>query len=262
MLVVEQNAAIALEVAARAYVLEVGQVAVSGTSARAAPRRSRPTESTWVLMAARWPSSSSRSSRGLAIGGDLRLARARARAHPPRDGRHQLRPGRDGDVLDVHRLDADRRTTAGSYWPAFVAHARCSRSSAASASTGRDPAARERARSLTVVIVTIGLLLIIQRRSRAWIWSAEVRGASRARSRTRPGRSAASRSRSRTRHDRRRRSCSSSLLWAFFQFTKLGLALRAAARQPRREPAGRRPRAAGCSRSAGGSRPCSARSPG
>jgi branched-chain amino acid transport system ATP-binding protein len=32
VLVVEQNAAIALEVAARAYVLEVGQVAVSGTS--------------------------------------------------------------------------------------------------------------------------------------------------------------------------------------------------------------------------------------
>jgi branched-chain amino acid transport system ATP-binding protein len=32
ILVVEQNAAIALEVAARAYVLEVGQVAVSGTS--------------------------------------------------------------------------------------------------------------------------------------------------------------------------------------------------------------------------------------
>ena len=29
---VEQNAAIALEVAARAYVLEVGKVAVSGTS--------------------------------------------------------------------------------------------------------------------------------------------------------------------------------------------------------------------------------------
>jgi branched-chain amino acid transport system ATP-binding protein len=32
VLVVEQNAAIALEVAARAYVLEVGRVAVSGTS--------------------------------------------------------------------------------------------------------------------------------------------------------------------------------------------------------------------------------------
>jgi branched-chain amino acid transport system ATP-binding protein len=32
VLVVEQNAAIALEVAAHAYVLEVGKVAVSGTS--------------------------------------------------------------------------------------------------------------------------------------------------------------------------------------------------------------------------------------
>jgi branched-chain amino acid transport system ATP-binding protein len=36
VLVVEQNAAIALEVAARAYVLEVGKVAVSGTSAELA----------------------------------------------------------------------------------------------------------------------------------------------------------------------------------------------------------------------------------
>ena len=32
VLVVEQNAAIALEIASRAYVLEVGKVAVSGTS--------------------------------------------------------------------------------------------------------------------------------------------------------------------------------------------------------------------------------------
>ena len=46
--------------------------------------------------------------RGARVGGDLRVARARARADPPRDGRDQLRAGRDGDVHDLHRLDADR----------------------------------------------------------------------------------------------------------------------------------------------------------
>ena len=44
VLVVEQNAAIALEIAARAYVLEVGKVAVSGTSDELDPRRIRPQE--------------------------------------------------------------------------------------------------------------------------------------------------------------------------------------------------------------------------
>ena len=61
-----------------------------------------------------------RGSRRAAIYG---VARARARPHPPRDGGHQLRAGRDGDVLDVHRLDADDEPRLA-YWPAFAVDAR------------------------------------------------------------------------------------------------------------------------------------------
>ena len=70
----------------------------------ARPRRIRPQELPGVLTA--WPNSSSRSSRARGRG-DLRCARARPRPDPPRHGRDQLRAGRDGDVHDVHRLDAD-----------------------------------------------------------------------------------------------------------------------------------------------------------
>ena len=62
-----------------------------------------------------WPTSSSRSSSGLATGVDLREPRARARPDLPDDGRRQLRAGRDGDVHDVHRVVADgpRRVRTG-----------------------------------------------------------------------------------------------------------------------------------------------------
>ncbi len=51
------------------------------------------------------------------------------------------------------------------------------------------------------------------------------------------------------------------LLWLFFQFTKVGLAMRAAAVNPARGTARRCPRDVDARRSAGGSRPCSARWP-
>ena len=87
----------------------------------------------------------------------------------------------------------------------------------------------ERASILTTVIVTIGLVLIFNGLA-GLIWSAEVR-AFRARSRTTPGRSAASIS---------QQDVGTlavvlvmvTLLWAFFQFTKTGLALRASALNP------------------------------
>ncbi len=44
---------------------------------------------------------------GARVGLDLRVARARARPHPSRDRGDQLRAGRDGDALHVHRVDAD-----------------------------------------------------------------------------------------------------------------------------------------------------------
>ena len=106
VLVVEQNAAIALEVASYAYVLEVGKVAVSGPSEELAPQRIRPQELPGVLRSdGRVLPAGRRRARHRV---DLRRARARARVDPPRDRGDQLRPGRDGDVHDLHRLDADR----------------------------------------------------------------------------------------------------------------------------------------------------------
>ena len=115
VLVVEQNAAIALEVAARAYVLEVGKVAVSGTSDELARDESVRKSLPGVLSVV--AEFFQQVVAGLGSGAIYARARARARADPPRDRRDQLRPGRDGDVHDLHRLDADRRTTAGRTGP-------------------------------------------------------------------------------------------------------------------------------------------------
>ena len=52
------------------------------------------------------------------------------------------------------------------------------------------------------------------------------------------------------------------VLWLLFQYTKIGLAMRAAAVEPGRGAARRRARDVDARRSAGGSRRCSARSPG
>ena len=128
----------------------------------------------------------------------------------------------------------------------------------------RHPAACSSARCSTssviaVVIVTVGLFILID-----GLVDVEMgrrpSGSCRRRSATRSTTSAASRSRGRTSARSRSRSSRSSLLWAFFRFTKLGLgdARRGAA-------AGRGARSSacastGCSRSAGASPPCSARS--
>ena len=102
VLVVEQDARIALNAASTAYVLEVGKVAVSGSSADLrddeAIRRSYLGTDGAVLPTGRL---------GPRLRRHLRVARARARADPPCHRRRQLRPGRDGDVLHLHRLDAD-----------------------------------------------------------------------------------------------------------------------------------------------------------
>ena len=89
VLVVEQSAAIALEVASYAYVLEVGKVAVSGPS-EARAQRVRPQELPGVLRVAEF---FQQVVAGLATEVDLLRARAGARAHPPRRRRDQLRAG-------------------------------------------------------------------------------------------------------------------------------------------------------------------------
>ena len=142
VLVVEQDARIALETASRAYVLEVGRVAVAGPSGELARERVRPAELPRVLGGGALADFMQQVVAGLASGVDLRLARARARPHPPRDRRHQLRPGRDGDVLDVHRLDADDEPRLG-YWPAFAFTLLASFVGGVGDPPGRDPAERE-----------------------------------------------------------------------------------------------------------------------
>ena len=159
----------------------------------------------------------------------LRLARARARPHPSRDGRHQLRAGGDGDVLDVHPLDADREPRL-----AVLARRRCSRSRLVRRRFRHPPARRQAGRAR----------LGAARRDRHDRPAADAQRAHeldlvRARStactaRSRPARStsAASPSRSRTSARSASRSGSSIVLWLFFRFTKVGLALRAAATNP------------------------------
>ena len=296
VLVVEQNAHIALQLAQTAYVLEVGRVALVGPEQRAAGARVGAHGATWATDGrARPPKLDSpmrrRRRRRLAAGAPglvgrrasscssaalvehhlrpadrrrprarrrLRQPRARARAHLPRDRGDQLRAGRDGDGLGVRRLPAD----------------------------------------------PVGLLLLggVLRHARR-----RVRPRHRHPARADPAGAAQVGDRRRDRHrralhpDRRRRqldlgrrhqvhagavrqqrsttsaaspiarqdlgtivvtSSRSSLLWVLFQFTKLGLAMRAAALRPASARARRRPRRTRCSRSAGVSPPCSAPSPG
>ena len=77
-----------------------GRAPSSATTSTSAGAISATDETTWPTSCNRSYPDSRR--------GDLRLARARPRADPSRDRRHQLRPGRDGDLLDLHRLVADR----------------------------------------------------------------------------------------------------------------------------------------------------------
>ena len=185
VLVVEQNAHIALQLAQTAYVLEVGRVALVGAERRAAGARVRAPELPRLLMVElarrlttrrRHPAPASGGGvslphpaaarrrlrlprRRLAREHDLRAAdrrrtregrrlrepRARARPHLPRDRGDQLRAGRDGDGVGVHRIPAHRtgvsptgRRSSPRSAIAFVArHASSSSSSSGPCSTSR-----------------------------------------------------------------------------------------------------------------------------
>ena len=108
VLVVEQNAALALEASVARVRARGRQGRGRGRERRAAARRSRSDARTWATDAARLRLDAA----GAAdrdrprLGRRLGDARGRARADLPLDRRRQLRPGRDGDVLDLHRLVA------------------------------------------------------------------------------------------------------------------------------------------------------------
>jgi branched-chain amino acid transport system ATP-binding protein len=102
VLVVEQNAKLALRSSSRAYVLEVGRVALEGPSPELAENES-VRRRIWGID--RVPATGRRWAR---VGIDLRAARTRDRDHLSLDRDRELRPGRDGDVHDLHRVDAGR----------------------------------------------------------------------------------------------------------------------------------------------------------
>ena len=108
MLVVEQDARIALR-RVLARVRPRGRPRrAHGTSAELQGRRVRPPELPRATDGRRVLRRVHAAGRlGPRVGRHLRAPRARARDHPPLDRSHQLRAGRDGDALDVHRLDAD-----------------------------------------------------------------------------------------------------------------------------------------------------------
>ena len=112
MLLVEQNAALALDLADHAYVLETGRVVMSGPS-EVEERREHPQVVIWVTegltmeqlvqqVVSRPANGAIYALRRAGAGNDLRLDRPL-----------QLRPGRDGDVLDLHRLAVDAVGVSG-----------------------------------------------------------------------------------------------------------------------------------------------------
>ncbi len=107
MLIVEQNASLALDLADQAVLIETGRVALSGPSQRDPRRRRRTARLSRLLigeLVERIPSPT-----GVRTGARRRLRDHGARAGDdlPGDPARELRPGRDGDVLDLFRLEAD-----------------------------------------------------------------------------------------------------------------------------------------------------------
>ena len=131
ILLVEQNASLALDIAEQAYLLETGRIVVSGPGGGDPPATRRSAVRIWGIEGS---------------GGDGRLAapgplghrhgrhlcqrRARAGDDLPGDAPREFRPGRDGDVLDLHRAHADqgRAAVLGGVRPhgrGLVRHRRC-----------------------------------------------------------------------------------------------------------------------------------------
>ena len=168
VLVVEQDARIALNAASTAYVLEVGKVAVSGSSRGAARRRSSSAELSRVLMAQFFQQVVS----GLASGGIYGLlALALVLIHRATGVVNFAQ----GEMAMFSTYIAWTLTTnhGVSYWPAFAITLLAS----FAGGFGIHQAVIrpvERGSQIRVVIVTIGLLLVLNGLA-TWIWTGEVR---------------------------------------------------------------------------------------
>ena len=298
VLVVEQNAHIALQLAGTAYVLEVGRSRCTAR-ARSSQRSTSPSAgATWAtdgrLRALRPPRHPRhrrppRQHRRLAAG--ARAARRRGvfllvgSLHSPTLRAADRRgPGagrvfaslalalvliyRATEVINFAQGEMAMATTyfayqltlwGLSYWPAFFLTLGIAFVfGVARAALVIRPVQHS---VIAVVIVTDRPVLLIDG-ARHWIWGADLKFMPAPFGNTvyhvgsvafsLPGH------RDARRHDR----LACSLLWLFFQFTKLGLAMRAAALRPAAARARRRARELDARASAGASPPCSARSPG
>ena len=120
VLLVEQNANLAMQIAHRVYLLETGRIVASGDAETIARRRHHPQGVPGVLMdrLLRRPRSSA------CRQGGVRAGRPRPRHRLPRHRPPQLRPGRDGHAVGVHRRGSfgrpghpARRWPLSSAWP-------------------------------------------------------------------------------------------------------------------------------------------------
>ena len=107
MLLVEQNAALALDLADHAYLIETGRLVMEGPAQRSARRREYPPLVSRLLTDKHDGTVSASGAGGARDGRHLCLPRARRGDDLPGDRPSEFRPGRDGDVLDLHRLAAD-----------------------------------------------------------------------------------------------------------------------------------------------------------
>ena len=105
MLIVEQNAALALDLAEHAYLLETGRIVMAGPARRSA-RTKRCAARIWGIKDGDGTVAATGAG-GARDRGDLRLDGARRGDDLPGDRPSQFRAGRDGDVLDLSRLADD-----------------------------------------------------------------------------------------------------------------------------------------------------------
>jgi branched-chain amino acid transport system ATP-binding protein len=104
VLLVEQNANLAMHMAHRVYLIETGRIVASGSRRRAERRRLRSARPTWGSEGRSMDLFLQRLVDGLSAGQRVRTARARPRHHLPRHRPPELRPGRDGAVRCVRRV--------------------------------------------------------------------------------------------------------------------------------------------------------------
>ena len=161
VLLVEQNAAMALELADHAYLLETGRVVMSGPSADSAARRLDPPLLPRLLKSARGHLDPAGVS-GLADGRHLREPRAGARHDLPGDGRGELRPGRHGDVQHLPLLVAAAARACPTGSPSSPPSSSPSWAALLIERIVIRPV--EDAPILTIVIVTLGLVVHLHQR--------------------------------------------------------------------------------------------------